>query len=382
MTILFYFLSIILAITAYHYDLAYIFHLADNITIGFTTIIKWFAIPLVSLSILSTTSKLESKKELFSLGGKVFKYTILTTVIAASIGLLLFLVFHPHANISGHHTNGGDIGAGFGELLTASVFLTLVLSVFLVSNKSNFKYKIEQAIDTSYKYTMLSISKILLLMPVAVWAFMVQFLRHIDMPTMQNLGIYLACVVAANLIQAFVVLPVILRFNNIEPIKLFKQMFEALNVAFWAKSSSIALPVALKCAKENSNVDPKIANFSLPLCITVNMNGCAAFILITVLFISTSNGFHYSAAEYLLWVMAATIAAIGNAGVPMGCYTISGAILAYMGVPLYLLGLILPFYSLIDMLESAINVWSDSCVTKLVDCELIDLKGEAFLGEH
>ncbi len=57
----------------------------------------------------------------------------------------------------------------------------------------------------------------------------------------------------------------------------------------------------------------------------------------------------------------ATIAAIGNAGVPMGCYFLASAFLATMNVPLHILGIILPFYTLIDMLESAINVVRFMC---------------------
>jgi Na+/H+-dicarboxylate symporter len=41
-----------------------------------------------------------------------------------------------------------------------------------------------------------------------------------------------------------------------------------------------------------------------------------------------------------------------------------------MDVPITLMGIILPFYSLIDMLETALNVWSDSCVAKVVDEKL------------
>ena len=113
-----------------------------------------------------------------------------------------------------------------------------------------------------------------------------------------------------------------------------------------------------------------MARFSLPLCITINMNACAAFILITVLFVSQSNGVVYSPLELVAWIFVATIAAIGNAGVPMGCYMLSSAFLAAMGIPLHLLVVILPFYAFIDMLESGINVWSDSCVTAMVDKDL------------
>jgi Na+/H+-dicarboxylate symporter len=117
-------------------------------------------------------------------------------------------------------------------------------------------------------------------------------------------------------------------------------------------------------------MSPKVANFTLPLCTTINMNACAAFILTTVLFVSMSNGIIFSAAEMFLWIFIATLAAIGNAGVPMGCYFLASAFLAAMNVPLNILGVILPFYTMIDMLESAINVWSDSCVAAVVDKEV------------
>ena len=42
-----------------------------------------------------------------------------------------------------------------------------------------------------------------------------------------------------------------------------------------------------------------------------------------------------------------------------------------MGVPLTTMGLILPFYTLIDMEETALKVWSDLSVVSLVnqDCK-------------
>jgi len=100
------------------------------------------------------------------------------------------------------------------------------------------------------------------------------------------------------------------------------------------------------------------------------MNGCAAFILITVLFVSMSEGVLYTYPEMGLWIILSTVAAIGNAGVPMGCYFLASAFLAAMNVPLPILGVILPFYTLIDMLETVINVWSDACVAAVVQEEV------------
>ena len=106
------------------------------------------------------------------------------------------------------------------------------------------------------------------------------------------------------------------------------------------------------------------------------MNACAAFILITVLFVSEINGYTFSISEMLLWVFLATGGAIGNAGIPMGCYFMAMSYLISMKVPLNTMGIILPIYTIIDMFETAINVWSDVCITQIVnkECYTIDKK--------
>ena len=40
------------------------------------------------------------------------------------------------------------------------------------------------------------------------------------------------------------------------------------------------------------------------------------------------------------------------------------------GAPVAVMGLILPLYAVIDMVETAVNVWSDSCVCAMVDRDL------------
>jgi Na+/H+-dicarboxylate symporter len=95
-----------------------------------------------------------------------------------------------------------------------------------------------------------------------------------------------------------------------------------------------------------------------------------------------NNGVSISISLMLLWVLIATIAAIGNAGVPMGCFFLSASLLSSMNVPIALLGLILPFYGLLDMLETALNVWSDTCVTKVVNDKMSSFTVEQGLKEE
>lgn len=70
------------------------------------------------------------------------------------------------------------------------------------------------------------------------------------------------------------------------------------------------------------------------------------------------------------------ISAIGNAGVPMGCYFLTLSLMTGMGAPVAVMGIILPIYTIIDMIETAENVWSDSCVCAMTGRDLKDLPEE------
>ena len=69
----------------------------------------------------------------------------------------------------------------------------------------------------------------------------------------------------------------------------------------------------------------------------------------------------------LMWILISVISAVGNAGVPMGCYFLTLSLMSGIGAPVAVLGIILPIYTIIDMVETAENVWSDSCVAAMVD---------------
>jgi Na+/H+-dicarboxylate symporter len=100
------------------------------------------------------------------------------------------------------------------------------------------------------------------------------------------------------------------------------------------------------------------------------MNGCAAFILVTSLFVMQNGGIALTLPTILTWVLISVVSAVGNAGVPMGCYFLTLSLMSGIGAPIGIMGVILPIYAIIDMIETAVNVWSDSCVCAMVDKSL------------
>ena len=218
------------------------------------------------------------------------------------------------------------------------------------------------------------IRAILYVLPIGIVAFAGQLSAQIEAGVIVGaLGKYTAVVMLGNAIQFFIVLPIILVIRGLNPIYVMRQMGQAIAVALFTKSSAGTLPVTLACSEQNLKCNPKVSRFVLPICTTINMNGCAAFILVTSLFIMQNAGFELTMTTMLTWVCIAVLAAVGNAGVPMGCYFLTLSLMAGIGAPIGLMGIILPIYTIIDMIETAENVWSDACVCAMVDH---DLKGK------
>ena len=361
-------------------------------TVGdlFIRLLKLVSTPIIFLSVLSTLTGMGSLKEAGALGGRVFRYTLLTTLIAATIALSLFLVLDPASYVQSIDKTVAavqDQQTGYLKYLVDIVptsfiepftqgqvisvlFLAVLLSLAILTLPEKRRSRLQVLFEDMFAAIMKLTTGILKLLPLAVWAFITLFIIEVRGESIaSNLALYFASILLANLIQALMILPLLLLWKGISPVQTFLGMTPALSVAFFAKSSSAALPVAMETASNRLGVSSKVARFSFPLCTTINMNACAGFILITVLFVSSLNGMSFSTAELVAWIFIATIAAIGNAGVPMGCFLLASSLLATMNVPLTLMGVILPVYALIDMLESAINVWSDACVTCIVDKE-------------
>jgi Na+/H+-dicarboxylate symporter len=144
-------------------------------------------------------------------------------------------------------------------------------------------------------------------------------------------------------------------------------MSPAVVMALFTKSSAATLPVTLSSAEERLKVNPKVSRFVLPICTTINMNGCAAFILVSSLYVMQNGGLSLGVGSMLLWALVSVFAAVGNAGVPMGCFFLTVSLMTGIGAPVEVLGLILPIYTILDMVETAENVWSDSCVCAMTD---------------
>ena len=390
-----YLIAIVLGIVNGLYGSAFWQAAGDFISTVFIRLFRFIAVPIIAVSIISTLAMISRSSE----SGRIFRhtifYTLLTTILAAGLAAVLYVLFSP-ANV----TLDANVGqaAALDSVKTQSYlqyvqsvipdnflapFLSAnVLSVLLISAAVGIaiaklpKDSRQQEVLMSFFSGLQSVlftlvGWIITVLPIGIFGFFtVLAMQLASGVALGGLGTYFVTVLAANFIQMLVVLPLLLLMRGINPLRVAKGMFPALTVAFFSKSSAGTLPVTMACAENNLGVHNSVSRFVLPICITINMNGCAAFILITVVYLMQNAGAEVSFGMLAAWIVISTIAAVGNAGVPMGCFFLSASLLASMNVPILLMGVILPFYAVIDAIETTLNVWSDSNVATLVNHDL------------
>lgn len=386
-----YLLAIVCGVISGLSDIAFLQNAGVLISDLFIKAFKCISLPIIALSLIVTLATCNASSGMQKIWQRTVLYTFTTTIVAAALSCVLYLLIGPSTistplkQISSSSTiSAPEIHylKHLSDLIPSNIFSPFlehqVIGVLLVGLTVGLALRLmplesPRQILTSFfqgihGLFLVMTHWIVKIIPLGLYGFIttavLQFRDGIDL---KGIGGYLTVVVLANILQGFVVLPAWLKMNALKPFQTMQGMLPALSVAFFSKSSTGTLPLTINAAEKNLHINPTISRFVLPLCTSINMNGCAAFIFTTVIYLMQNHGVEISWSTLIVWIGIATIAAIGNAGVPMGCFFLSTSLLASMNIPLALLALILPFYSIIDMLETALNVWSDACVATVVN---------------
>ena len=359
----------------------------------YTRLFQLLAVPTIVLAVITTFATFGSNGS-----GKVFgrtiTYTLLTTVAAAAVGAVLYILISPGNLPDSVVRDNSQFSILNSQLSYSDHVVSIipnnivrpflegnVLSLLLLSfavgiglsklPDSENKAVVVKGLLGLQDLLFLLIRGLIWTLPLGIVAFAAQLSAQISAGVIaDSIGKYVLVVLGGNFIQFFIILPLFLLARGLNPIHVLGRMTPAVLMALFTKSSAATLPVTMESAENRLGVRKEISRFVLPICTTINMNGCAAFILVTSLFVMQNGGTQLTLGTILLWILISVVSAIGNAGVPMGCFFLTLSLMSGVGAPVAVLGIILPIYTIIDMVETAENVWSDSCVCAMTDHDL------------
>lgn len=370
----------------------------------FIKALKLIAVPLVFLSLIKGITSMSDMAKLSSLGGKTILFYMTTTIFAITIGLTVANVFKPgntfpqekRTELLTHYgdktksiqVKAGEVkeqpalqplidiipsnivaSAGNNKQMLQVIFFAVLfgISMILVGAKKT-KY-LKEIIDASDAVILKIIDLIMMLAPYGTLALLAGLVVDFsgDIALFKALGFYVLCVLGALFFLILIFYPfIIMLWRVANPTTFLKILLPVQLTAFSTSSSAATLPVSMKQATEKMKVPKNVAEFVLPVGVTINMDGTACYQAVAAVFIAQVMGIDLTLGDQLAIVLTALASSVGTPGIPGGSIIMLTIILNSAGIPMEGIALILGVDRLLDMCRTAVNVTGDMTAATLL----------------
>lgn len=361
----------------------------------FLATIQMIVIPLVIASVVRGLASSEDLSQLRKLGMRVSIFFVITTAIAASIGLWVGGLINPGRMLTGLATPAQEPSAEVvnatmpsvedlprtllgllpgnpldamveGQMLQVVIF-SIIVGIALVSMAPEKSRPMLVLLDSLQQVCMTVVQWAMRLAPFAVFGLMAQLTTTIGFRAMLGMGSYVLTVLLGLLILLGFYLLILKFLGGEHPIRFLKDTRDVLLLAFSTSSSAAVMPLSIRTAEDKLGVRPSISEFVIPLGATINMNGTALYQAVATVFLAQVYGIDLGMGSMALVVAMAVGASIGSPATPGVGIVILAMVLQTVGIPPSGIALIMGVDRILDMCRTAINVTGD-----LVTCRLME----------
>ena len=371
----------------------------------FLKLLKLIAVPLIFVSLVKGISSLTDISKLSRIGVKTIVYYMASTLVATTFGLFMVNMVKPGNTFpeekrveymdkwqvtideSTMLAESGDrsplsfivdivpdniiFAMGDNSKMLQIIFFAVLFAVAMVLLKDRQVKTVRYIFDGLNDIIIKIIELIMLFAPYGVFALLagvvVDFAGDIDI--FIALGKYFTTVLVGLLLLIIILYPTYLKIfaRKIPVSKFLKAILPAQMVAFSTSSSAAALPVNMRQNIEELDVSEEIADFVLPVGVTINMDATAFYQSVAAVFIAQVYGIELTVVQQLTIVIMATMSSIGSPGVPGGSIVLVIMVLTSVGLPVEGLALILGVDRPLDMLRSSVNITGDSTIANIIN---------------
>jgi len=365
----------------------------------FLRLLFMLVLPLLFAALVSGIAEMGDIRALKRVGVKTLVYTVLLSSVAVVIALAVANGFRPGDGVdpalaqqllADARENAGAIisanaerpsgvaaflniipnnviAAASANDILAVMFFALVFGIGLLLVNTQQAQRLQEAIEGLFHVMMKLIGIVLKLAPIAVACFMFNLAALFGWDLLIRLGAFAGVVLLALGLHMFVTYPIALKLiAGKSPIAFFRQIQEAMVVAFSTSSSNATLPTALRVAETQLKLPGRVSRFVLTIGATANQNGTAIFEGVTVLFLAQFFGVELTLFQQVTVLLVCILGGIGTAGVPSGSLPVIAIILGMVGVPPEGIGLVLGVDRLLDMCRTTLNVAGDLTIAQIV----------------
>ena len=358
---------------------------------SYVNLLRMIIMPLILITMIAAVLKVEEIKSLGKIGGSVVGILVLTTMIAALIGILMASIFG---------LNAGELASGARELARAEVLetrrgsvadlsmaqllvsfvprnifsdltdaratsiiavvlfgLLFGIAALLVSEENNTHGdRIRAFVDTTQTVVMKLVNIVMNLTPYGVLALMTRVIATSDGSAIVTLITFVVASYIAIAIM-FGVHAMIIGLLGANVRSYFQKVWPVLTFAFVTRSSAATIPLTIRTQIEELKVPAPIANISASFGATIGQNGCAGiYPAMLAVMVAPTMGVDIDLGFITSLVLIVAIGSFGIAGVGGGATNAALVVLPAMGFPVLVAALLISIEPLIDMARTALNV--------------------------
>jgi Na+/H+-dicarboxylate symporter len=355
----------------------------------FIRLIRMLVVPLVLAMIVTGVAALGDPKRLGTMGGRTIGLLIAMTALAVCVGLALGTWLQPGAGVQLTAAVAAEaapprsigeqllaivpvnpIAAIAGGEMLAIIFFAMSLGLGALLVGATAKPLVTFA-EAAAAVMLRLVALFMELAPLGVFALIAATVGNHGLAVFATLFWLAAALIVGTLFQIFVVQAALVGVVARYPLgRYFRGIVEAVLMAFSTTSSAATLPTSMKVAEAKLCLGKPIASAAIPLGVGLARDGTAVYVGLLSMFAAQIYGVALAPADYAVLVLAATLLALGAAGVPSAALFMLTGVMSMIGVDdlrtAAIVALILPFDRLLDMVRTVPNVTANLAVATAV----------------
>jgi L-cystine uptake protein TcyP (sodium:dicarboxylate symporter family) len=365
----------------------------DIIGSGYVKLLQMVIMPLIMVSIISAILKLKGTAALGKISALTIGTLMITTAVAAAIGILMAKVFgltavglttSAEVVARGQYLLGTPLSTAqnlslpnmllsfipanpFLDLTGARKTSTIAVVIFALfigiaangihARQPQVFASFEHFIKVAHAIVMRIVTLVLRLTPYGVFALIAQAVAGSALRDILKLIDFVMASYSALLIM-FGVHLLMIAAAGLNPARYVKKILPVLTFAFTSRSSAGAIPMSVQTQTRRLGTPEGIANFAASFGATIGQNGCAGIYpaMLAVMIAPTVGIDPFTIGFIAPLIAIITIGSVGVAGVGGGATFAALIVLSAMNLPVALAGLLISIEPLIDMGRTALNV--------------------------
>jgi len=347
----------------------------------FLRLVQMTVVLLIFGAVIEAIGGLDSKA-LGRLGLKTALWFLITTIIAAVIGLAMGMLFKPGAVLSLTDIHGKaatmkaptDLGTTilnffpkniFDALGTGNVIQVIVFAILfgIVLNRANQSHQFDLVLTLVKQINQLAIGLVMVIMklaPLGIGALMIGVTVNTGvaafLPLLKFLIIY-GLSTAAFLAVLFLL---IAGYAKVPLLGLLRGFSRIMLVAFTTTSSAVTLPIEMADAHDRLGISQRINQLVLPLGMALNSNGLAMYLALVCAMVTQLYNIQMSLTSMVQIVSLAVLACLGTVVVPGGGLVALAIIIPALGLPTESIALLAGIDWFSGMFRTVANVVGDT----------------------